>query len=102
MGWERRERGGLYYTRSRRVDGRVVREYVGRGLVGELVARLDAAERKRRSARRAASRRRDDALDDADAATRALCEVSELLARASLLLAGYRRHDRGAWRRRRG
>ena len=102
MAWERRERGGLYYTRSRRVNGRVVREYVGRGLVGELAARLDAAERERRSARRAAGRRRDDALDDADAATSALCEVSEMLARASRLLAGYRRHDRGAWRRRRG
>ena len=24
--WERRKRGGLYYTRSRKVDGRLVRE----------------------------------------------------------------------------
>ena len=102
MAWERRERGELYYTRSRRVNGRVVREYVGRGLIGELAARLDAAERERRSAQRAAERRRDDALDDADDTISALCEVSELLARATLVLAGYRRHDRGEWRRRRG
>jgi hypothetical protein len=102
MGWERRERGGLYYTRSRRVDGRVVREYVGRGLVGELAARLDVADRERRLAQRAADRKQDEGLDSADAAVSAFCEVSEILARASLLLAGYHRHDRGEWRRRRG
>ncbi len=27
--WERRERGWLYYTRSRKEGGRVIREYVG-------------------------------------------------------------------------
>ena len=42
--WERRERGGLYYTRSRKVNGRVVREYVGSGALGELAALMDAQE----------------------------------------------------------
>ena len=46
--WERRERGGLYYTRSRKVDGRVVREYVGGGILGELAAQMDAERRRRR------------------------------------------------------
>ena len=31
--WERRERGGLYYTRSRKEGGRVIREYVGGGIL---------------------------------------------------------------------
>ena len=42
--WEKRERGGLYYTRSRKVNGRVVREYVGSGASGELAALMDAQE----------------------------------------------------------
>ena len=102
MGWERRSRGGLYYTRSRRVGGRVVREYVGTGLAAELAARLDAAERGRRGARAAAGRAERERLDAADATLAELSAVADALARSALLLAGYHRHDRGEWRRRRG
>ena len=35
MGWDR----GRYYTRSKKVNGRVVREYVGSGLVAGCTAR---------------------------------------------------------------
>ena len=45
---ERRERGGLYYTRSRREDGRVVREYIGGSVLGEIVALEDECERRQR------------------------------------------------------
>ena len=47
MSWEVRG-GKKYYTRSRRVDGRVLREYVGGGLAGEYAAELDAEARARR------------------------------------------------------
>ena len=52
MGWEKRRRGGLYYTRSKKVRGRVVREYVGGGLLGQLAALSDAERRAKRKADR--------------------------------------------------
>ena len=45
MGWETRERGGWYYTRSKWVNGRVTREYVGTGALGKVVALDDELER---------------------------------------------------------
>src|SRR5438552_18472343 len=102
MGWERRGRGGLYYTRSRRVNGRIVQEYVGTGLVAELAARLDAEERAGRRACIEAARAERRRLDEADAQISRLCELADALSRSALLLAGYRQHDRGEWRRRHG
>jgi hypothetical protein len=55
--WERRERGELYYTRSRKVAGRVVREYVGTGPLAKLAAETDAEERRREVRRQLTGRR---------------------------------------------
>lgn len=57
MGWETRKRGGRYYTRSRKVGGRVVREYIGTGPIAELIDEQDAAERTERAAEREQLRR---------------------------------------------
>jgi hypothetical protein len=99
MGWETRGKG-RYYTRSRKVGGRVVREYVGAGAVGELAAALDALRRRRRQAARAerlAERRR---WGDAELAAEGLAHNVALLLNAALLAAGFHQHDR-TWRRRR-
>jgi len=101
MAWERRERGGLYYTRSRKVNGKVVREYVGGGVLGEIAARMDAEERRRREAEAAAWREERKRLEEFASLIDELCEGAETIARAALLTAGFRRHKRGEWRRQR-
>lgn len=101
MAWEKRRRGGRYYTRSRKVGGRVIREYVGTGLKGEMASALDAKTRmvkRRRAAVWTAQRTRVEACETrTDAFERAVM----LLARTALVLAGYHQHHRGEWRRKR-
>ncbi len=101
MAWESRERGGLYYTRSRRVNGKVVREYVGGGVLGELVARMDATDRRRREEEKAAWREERERLEGLVELVDELCQDVETLAQAAFLAAGFRRHKRGEWRRKR-
>jgi hypothetical protein len=92
MGWERG-----YYYRVRKINGRVVREYVGAGLAGELAAN-EQAERDRR---RAAARTERADLDRLAVELDELSALADLLARAALLAAGYHQHERGQWRKRR-
>jgi hypothetical protein len=97
VGWEK----GRYYTRSKKVNGRVVREYVGGGRVAELVAQMDAIKRQQREAERAARLAERAELDALDAPLDELNDLAELLARAALAAAGFHQHKRGEWRRRR-
>lgn len=101
MAWESRERGGFYYTRSRKVSGRVEREYVGGGYLGQLAASLDAEERTRREAEKAAWKEERAEMEDLDLEVSKLCEGIEDVASAALLVAGYRKHKRGEWRKKR-
>jgi hypothetical protein len=95
MGWER----GRYYTKSTKVNGRVVREYVGAGRVAALAAQLDALDREKREADREAARSTVAALAEIDGPLIELNTLAEGLARAALLVAGYQRHKRGEWRK---
>jgi hypothetical protein len=99
MGWEERG-GGRYYYRKRRVNGRVVSEYVGsaaRPWVGPLVD-LEEANRNERAAERALERARREREQADDAALDDMASWAESLTTALLLAAGCHTH-KGTWRR---
>lgn len=91
--WNRRR----YYTRSRRVNGRVVREYVGSGLIGQ----MDAADRERRLALKAKANQARAEVKLIDGDFQWIEELADVLVHAALVAAGYHRHNRGEWRRKR-
>jgi hypothetical protein len=98
MGWDK----GRYYTRSKKINGRVVREYIGGGQVGKLVAEMDLMERQEREAKRTTRLAKQAELDALDVPLDELNDLANLLARAALLAAGFRQHKRGEWRKPRG
>jgi hypothetical protein len=100
VGWETRERGTRYYTRSKWVDGRVVREYVGGGVLGKIAALEDEHKRLQKQETVAHWTEQQKHLERDAAFLKELEEVTEILTRACLIAAGCHRR-RGEWRRRR-
>jgi hypothetical protein len=101
MGWETRGRTNRYYTRSRRVGGRVVREYVGGGRHAQLTAQLDILERQQREEEAERLRSERDLDCETERALIDYCKTVDRLLAAALTSAGYHRH-KGQWRRKRG
>jgi hypothetical protein len=102
VAWERRERGGSYYTRSRRRNGRVLREYVGTGPFAEIIAASDRTRRELNKAEREEEKDRQrhdrERLEALAAPIDELSEAAEVLVRAHLVAAGYHKYN-GEWRR---
>lgn len=99
MAWELRRGRAYYYRRS---GGRKV--YVGAGFAAEAIADLDALDRQDRAREREAERveveRLREALGPEDALA-AFCAQADTRLVEYLTAAGYHRHHRGEWRRRR-
>jgi hypothetical protein len=100
MPWERRQRGDKYYTRSRRIAGRRVRQYIGTGPVAELAAAIDAARYAEHRARTEERRAEEVRLAAIAAPVIELGGAMDLLTQAALVAAEFHCHN-GCWRRRR-
>ena len=98
MGWETRDRGGWYYTRSKWVNGCVAREYVGAGALGKVIALDDELKRRQKEEEAARWREARERLEQSAGFQRELEGVGEILVRAELLVSGCHKR-RGEWRR---
>lgn len=104
MGLQQR-RGGVYYTRSKRVNGKVIREYVGSGQFALLAFEMEQAdallEKLRRLKEQELWRQEQEAEDALAQMVGAACQGAEVAFRAFMEAAGYHQHQRGAWRKKR-
>jgi len=101
MAWETRNGRGRYYTRSQRVNGRVVRQYVGTGPMAELIALQDAERQAFRLQEQQAWQREKAAIEASEkAVSRSSAQLWDAI-RLILTANGFYRHHRGEWRRRR-
>jgi hypothetical protein len=102
MAWETRRNGRRYYYTARRVDGRVVKEYMGRdNAATQAFAKLEWSDAERaRIARRRQLQREAEYLE-LDRELEEFHEWCDLIFKAAMLVAGYHQHARGHWRKRR-
>ncbi len=71
------------------------------GVLGEFAALTDELKRCQREEETASWREEQNQLEALVAPVEELCEAAETIVRATLLAAGFKRHNRGEWRRRR-
>jgi len=98
MAWEERNGNCYYYQSERDEEGRVRKRYIGTGDLAETIAHAEETMQRVRRERREWERAE---LERAQALASPLLEIEEaadILARALLVAAGYRRH-KGQWRR---
>ena len=101
MAWETRNGRGRYYTRSHKVNGQVIREYVGTGRGAEVAAMLDAQNAAERAVEQMRNREAVAHLRALDATMDAAHLWMQGELRGALQTQGYHQHKRGEWRRRR-
>lgn len=99
MPWEHRNGHGRYYTRSHKVNGEVIREYIGAGPLAEQVASADVATRQALTALRETERRQRAEARDLERQLDDLCGATDYLITIALNAAGYHQHARGPWRK---
>ena len=79
----------------------MVREYIGSGSTAVLIARMDALDRGAAEIARFDLRAERARMQEITTEIVAFCRLTDALARAALIEAGYHQHARGQWRKRR-
>src|SRR5262249_49024270 len=104
MSWETRGAKGVkYYYRSRRdANGRVVKEYLGRGEKARAAAKADCERRAQEQSVDQALHEVKGILTAVDRRTAVLDTAAQLLLEATLLCEGFHRHNYKRWRKRHG
>jgi hypothetical protein len=100
VAWEKRKGSrNRYFYRSVRQGRRVVKQYFGKGLAGELAASLDATARREREQRAAAVRESRHLYEVALQPLAVLEDLLRALVTIELISAGYD-YRHGRWRQR--
>lgn len=95
-------RGGrTYLYKSSRRDGRVTSEYVASGESAILISRMEAIDADERDFRRWLDGGLGRESEEVERGLDELCDWASALAAEALQAAGYHRHHRGGWRKRR-
>jgi hypothetical protein len=101
MGWERRRGNRYYYYRCEWRGGRCIKRYIGRGRAAEIAAREDRQKQAARAARRYAAEIERALEKPASDSLVELDGVVTVAIHSALTAAGYHRHQRGKWRKKR-
>jgi hypothetical protein len=97
MSLETRKGRGIYYTRSKRIAGRIVRIYVGSGADAAEAATEDLERRQSRAREQARQRERDRELRVIDLVLGVYGRLVDRAIEAELMSAGIQRR-RSEWR----
>ena len=99
MGWEKRG-SGQYYYRKKRVNGRVVSEYAGSGILAEATQMLDRVEKGKTDLKKSEQQfEKEQAAAIDQAVDQSLVSIGELI-ESTLVACGYHK-VKGEWRKKR-
>jgi hypothetical protein len=93
-----------YYYQRKRVNGRIEYTYIGAGRLAPLVAEIDQLARERRQQERWEAQQARNEFAELAATPEAitlLLEQAQSAVAVALAEAGYHRHKRGEWRKKR-
>ncbi|WP_417381921.1 hypothetical protein [Gimesia sp.] len=100
MSWDQKKGKKKYYYRSKRVDGKSIKEYVGRGRTATEAELFDQQQHLRKQFDQRYWDLRLCLLDRASDSTDHLFMLSTILFKAILISSGFYLHKGHEWRRR--